>query len=126
MNVVKEKGICTSVPEVCTQKDDSGKQVLICRYVLAVPRARGTGSDYLACTTFGTRARYARDHIAIGTEVYVEGHLHTELQRKPEGMTCMVTVTVDYQKIIMIHEKTEKIKIEKAYFPVIQGKGGTL
>ena len=106
MNILKIQGICTCDPKFQYEKNRFGQYMPVCRYILAAPRPKSRTADYIYCVAFGERASTAPEEIKAGTEVFIQGHLHTESRNDDSAnqKNYYVMATVDYQKII---EKVE-------------------
>lgn len=78
MNILKIQGICTCDPKFQYEKNRFGQYMPVCRYILAAPRPKSRTADYIYCVAFGERAITAHEEIKAGTEVFIQGHLHTE------------------------------------------------
>ena len=101
MNVLKIQGICTCTPQFQYEKNRLGHYMPVCRYILAARRPKSNTADYIYCVAFGERAIVAHEEIQNGTEVFIQGHLHTEFENDSANQKIYyVMATVDYQKII--------------------------
>ena len=81
MNILKIQGICTCDPKFQYEKNRFGQYMPVFRYILAAPRPKSRTADYIYCVAFGERAITAHEEIKAGTEVFIQGHLHTESRK---------------------------------------------
>lgn len=101
MNKVILLGRLTRDPEVRYTNSQSGEQMCIARYTLAVDRRfRKTGddssptADFISCVAFGKIAEFAEKYLKQGTKIAVSGRIQTGSYTNKDGQKVYTTDVV--------------------------------
>lgn len=104
MNKVILMGRLTRDPEVRYSQGQSGDQMAIARYTLAVDRRqRKTGdqqtADFINCVAFGRSAEFAEKYLRQGIKIAITGRIQTGSYTNKEGQKVYTTdVVVEEQE----------------------------
>ena len=99
MNKVILMGRLTRDPDVRYSNSQSGDQLAIARYTLAVDRrfARRNGSDdqqtadFISCVAFGRQGEFAEKYLHQGTKIAVTGRIQTGSYTNKDGQKVYTT-----------------------------------
>ena len=102
MNKVILMGRLTRDPDIRYSNSQSGEQLAIARYTLAVDRRfnrRNGGdnqqnADFISCVAFGRSAQFAEQYLHKGTKIAVTGRIQTGKYTNREGQTVFTTDVV--------------------------------
>jgi single-strand DNA-binding protein len=102
MNKVILMGRLTRDPDVRYSNSQSGDQLAIARYTLAVDRrfARRNGSDdqqtadFISCVAFGRQGEFAEKYLHQGTKIAVTGRIQTGSYTNKDGQKVYTTEVV--------------------------------
>ena len=102
MNKVILMGRLTRDPEVRYSNSQTGDQMAIARYTLAVDRrfARRNGgdnqqtADFITCVAFGRQGEFAEKYLKQGTKIAVTGRIQTGSYTNKEGQKVYTTEVV--------------------------------
>ena len=102
MNKVILMGRLTRDPDVRYSNSQTGDQLAIARYTLAVDRrfARRNGgdnqqtADFITCVAFGRQGEFAEKYLKQGTKIAVTGHIQTGSYTNKEGQKVYTTEVV--------------------------------
>lgn len=98
MNKVILMGRLTRDPEVRYSKTQSGEQMAIARYTLAVNRRfKRDGeqeADFISCVAFGKNAEFAEKYLVQGTKMVVSGRIQTGSYTNKDGNKVYTTDVV--------------------------------
>ncbi len=102
MNKVILMGRLTRDPDVRYSNSQSGDQLAIARYTLAVDRrfARRNGSDdqqtadFISCVAFGRQGEFAEKYLHQGTKIAVTGRIQTGSYTNKDGQKVYTTDVV--------------------------------
>lgn len=107
MNKVVLMGRLTRDPDVRYTNSQSGDQLAIARYTLAVDRRfqrRNGGddqetADFISCVVFGRGAEFAEKYLKKGTKIAVSGRIQTGSYTNKDGQKVYTTeVVIDDQE----------------------------
>ena len=107
MNKVILMGRLTRDPDVRYSQSQSGEQMCIARYTLAVDRRfarRGQdgndqSADFIGCVAFGKQGEFAEKYLKQGTKIAVTGRIQTGSYTKQDGTKVYTTdVVVEEQE----------------------------
>lgn len=103
MNKVILMGRPTRDPEVRYSQTQSGEQMAIARYTLAVNRRfKRDGeqeADFISCVAFGKNAEFAEKYLRQGTKMVVSGRIQTGSYTNKDGNKVYTTdVVVEEQE----------------------------
>lgn len=99
MNRVILMGRLTRDPEI--RYSNSGDQMAVARYTIAVDRPGGKNqdepsADFIGCVCFGKSAEFVEKYLKKGTKIAVEGRIRTGRYQNKDGQTVYTTdVVVD-------------------------------
>ncbi len=101
MNRVILMGRLTRDPEI--RYSQTGNQMAVARYSLAVDRAQSRNqdsdeptTDFINCVAFGKTAEFAERYLHKGTKIAIEGRIRTGRYQNKDGQTVYTTdVVVD-------------------------------
>ena len=101
MNKVILMGRLTRDPDVRYSQSQSGEQMCIARYTLAVDRrfARKNGgdeqsADFIGCVAFGKSAEFAEKYLHQGIKIVVTGRIQTGSYTNRDGQKVYTTDVV--------------------------------
>ena len=102
MNKVILMGRLTREPDIRYSQSQSGEQMCIARYTLAVDRRfarRGQdgndqSADFIGCVAFGKQGEFAEKYLKQGTKVAVTGRIQTGSYTNKEGQKVYTTEVV--------------------------------
>ena len=104
MNKVILMGRLTRDPEVRYSNSQSGEQLAIARYTIAVDRRfarRNAGNpadqqtaDFISCVAFGSNAEFAEKYLKQGTKICVRGRIQTGSYTNKDGQKVYTTEVV--------------------------------
>ena len=102
MNKVILMGRLTREPDIRYSQSQSGEQMCIARYTLAVDRRfarRGQDgndqtADFISCVAFGKQGEFAEKYLHQGTKVAVTGRIQTGSYTNKEGQKVYTTDVV--------------------------------
>jgi single-strand DNA-binding protein len=102
MNKVILMGRLTRDPEVRYSNSQSGEQLAIARYTLAVDRRnvrRNAGdnqqtADFIPCVAFGRTGEFAEKYFRQGTKVAVTGRIQTGSYTNKDGQKVYTTEVI--------------------------------
>ncbi len=102
MNKVILMGRLTRDPDIRYSNSQSGEQLAIARFTLAVDRrfARRNGgdnqqsADFISCVSFGRQAEFAEKYLKQGTKIAVTGRIQTGSYTNKEGQKVYTTEVV--------------------------------
>jgi len=103
MNKVILMGRPTRDPEVRYSQTQSGEQMAIARYTLAVDRRyKRDGeqtADFISCVAFGKSAEFAEKYLKQGTKIAISGRIQTGSYTNKDGNKVYTTdVVVEEQE----------------------------
>ena len=103
MNKVILMGRPTRDPEVIYSQTQSGEQMAIARYTLAVDRRyKRDGeqtADFISCVAFGKSAEFAEKYLKQGTKIAISGRIQTGSYTNKDGNKVYTTdVVVEEQE----------------------------
>ena len=103
MNKVILMGRPTRDPEVRYSQTQSGEQMAIARYTLAVDRRyKRDGeqtADFISCVAFGKSAEFAEKYLRQGTKIAISGRIQTGSYTNKDGNKVYTTdVVVEEQE----------------------------
>ncbi len=103
MNKVILMGRPTRDPEVRYSQTQSGEQMAIARYTLAVDRRyKRDGeqtADFISCVAFGKSAEFAEKYLKQGTKIVISGRIQTGSYTNKDGNKVYTTdVVVEEQE----------------------------
>ena len=107
MNKVILMGRLTRDPDVRYSQSQSGEQMCIARYTLAVDRRfarRGQdgndqSADFIGCVAFGKQGEFAEKYLKQGTKIAVTGRIQTGSYTNKDGQKVYTTdVVVEEQE----------------------------
>ena len=102
MNKVILMGRLTRDPDIRYSNSQSGEQLAIARYTLAVDRRfnrRNGGdnqqsADFISCVAFGRQAEFAEKYLKQGTKIAATGRIQTGSYTNKEGQKVFTTEVV--------------------------------
>ena len=104
MNKVILMGRLTRDPEVRYSNSQSGEQLAIARYTIAVDRRfarRNAGNpadqqtaDFISCVAFGRQGEFAEKYLKQGTKVALTGRIQTGSYTNKDGQKVYTTEVV--------------------------------
>lgn len=100
MNKVILMGRLTRNPDVRYSQSQTGEQMAIARYTLAVDRrfARGNdnqqSADFISCVAFGRQGEFAEKYLKQGTKIAVAGRIQTGSYTNKDGQKVYTTEVV--------------------------------
>jgi single-strand DNA-binding protein len=102
MNKVILMGRLTRDPDVRYSQSQSGEQMCIARYTLAVDRRfarRGQdgndqSADFIGCVAFGKQGEFAEKYLKQGTKIAVTGRIQTGSYTNKDGQKVYTTDVV--------------------------------
>jgi single-strand DNA-binding protein len=102
LNKVILMGRLTRDPDVRYSQSQSGEQMCIARYTLAVDRRfarRGQdgndqSADFIGCVAFGKQGEFAEKYLHQGTKIAVTGRIQTGSYTNKDGQTVYTTDVV--------------------------------
>ena len=102
MNKVILMGRLTREPDIRYSQSQSGEQMCIARYTLAVDRRfarRGQDgndqtADFISCVAFGKQGEFAEKYLHQGTKVAVTGRIQTGSYTNKDGQKVYTTDVV--------------------------------
>ena len=113
MNKFIGMGRLTRDPDIRHTSTDSGEDLTIARYTLAIDR-RGRQkegqqtADFISCVAMGRQGEFAEKYLWQGTKIVIEGHIQTGSYMNKEGQKVYTTdVYVDAQEFAESKAKPE-------------------
>ncbi len=102
MNKVILMGRLTRDPDIRYSNSQSGEQLAIARYTLAVDRRfnrRNGGdnqqnADFISCVAFGRQAEFAEKYLKQGTKIAATGRIQTGSYTNKDGQKVFTTEVV--------------------------------
>ena len=95
MNRVILMGRLTRDPEVRYSQTQSGEQMAIARYTLAIDRmGKNKDADFPSCVAFGKQGEFAEKYLKKGMKIAVEGRIQTGSYTNKEGQKVYTTDVV--------------------------------
>ena len=100
MNKVILLGRLTRDPEVRYTNSQSGEQMCIARYTLAVDRRfanrnqEGQTADFISCVAFGKLGEFAEKYLKQGTKIAASGRIQTGSYTNKDGQKVYTTDVV--------------------------------
>ena len=102
MNKVILMGRLTRDPDVRYSQSQSGEQMCIARYTLAVDRRfarRGQDgndqtADFISCVAFGKSGEFAEKYLKKGTKMIISGRIQTGSYTNKDGVKVYTTEVV--------------------------------
>lgn len=95
MNKVILLGRLTRDPDVRYSQSQSGENMCIARYTLAVDRrGKDAGADFISCVAFGKNGEFAEKYLKQGTKIAVTGRLQTGSYTNKDGQKVYTTDVV--------------------------------
>lgn len=92
MNKVELMGRLTRNPDVRYSTSQSGEQMCIARYTLAVNRrGKDAGADFISCVAFGKQGEFAEKYLKQGMKMAVSGRIQTGSYTSKEGNKIYTT-----------------------------------
>lgn len=95
MNKVILLGRLTRDPDVRYSQTQSGENMCIARYTLAVDRrGKDAGADFISCVAFGKNGEFAEKYLKQGTKIAISGRIQTGSFTNKEGQKVYTTDVV--------------------------------
>lgn len=95
MNRFIGKGRLTKDPEVKYSQVQSGEQMAIARYSLAINRrGKKDEADFISCVAFGKSGEFAEKYLRKGQEVLITGRIQTGSYTNKDGQKVYTTDVV--------------------------------
>lgn len=95
MNKVILLGRLTRDPDIRYSQSQSGENMCIARYTLAVDRrGKDAGADFISCVAFGKNGEFAEKYLKQGTKIAVTGRLQTGSYTNKDGQKVYTTDAV--------------------------------
>lgn len=95
LNKVILMGRLTRDPDVRYSQTQSGDNMCIARYTLAVDRrGKDAGADFISCVAFGKNGEFAEKYLHQGTKIAVSGRIQTGSFTNKEGQKVYTTDVV--------------------------------
>lgn len=95
MNKVILLGRLTRDPDVRYSQTQSGENMCIARYTLAVDRrGKDAGADFISCVALGKNGEFAEKYLKQGTKIAVTGRLQTGSYTNKDGQKVYTTDVV--------------------------------
>ena len=86
MNKVELIGRLTRDPDIRYSTTQSGEQMCVGRYTLAVNRrGKDAGADFISCVAFGKSGEFAEKYLKQGMKMAVCGRIQTGSYTNKEG-----------------------------------------
>ena len=100
MNKVELIGRLTRDADVRYTQNQSGENMAIARYTLAVDRrGKDAGADFISCVAFGKNAEFAEKYLHQGMKIAVSGRIQTGNYTNKDGQKVYTTdVVVEEQE----------------------------
>lgn len=100
MNKVELIGRLTRDPDIRYSTTQSGEQMCVGRYTLAVNRrGKDAGADFISCVAFGKSGEFAEKYLKQGMKMAVCGRIQTGSYTNKEGQKVYTTdVVVEEQE----------------------------
>lgn len=121
MNKVELTGRLTRDPDIRQSQTQSGENMIIARYTLAVDRRvkreEGQTADYIPCVAFGKNGEFAEKYLRQGIKIGVVGRIQTGSYTDRDGKKVYtVEVVVEEHEFEETKKSTGGNTVE-AYYP---------
>ena len=95
MNKVELIGRLTRDADVRYTQNQSGENMAIARYTLAIDRrGKDAGADFISCVAFGKNAEFAEKYLHQGMKIAVSGRIQTGNYTNKDGQKVYTTDVV--------------------------------
>lgn len=119
MNKWEGMGRLTRDPEVRHTTTQSGEDLAIARYTLAIDRrGKDAGADFIPCVAFGKNGEFAEKYLRQGTKIAVIGRIQTGSYTNKDGQKVYTT-----EVVIEEQEFAESKKLAEEAQPTAPSEG---
>lgn len=116
-------GRLTKDADVRYTQNQSGENMAIARYTLAVDRrGKDAGADFISCVAFGKNAEFAEKYLHQGMKIGVSGRIQTGNYTNKDGQKVYTTdVVVEEQEFCESKKSDQQTEQDNGFVKVPEG-----